>query len=228
MDTCSKVSSLTAEVRVSGSVGGRPMRGRLLAGLASPSSARLEAAAPFGAPIFIFVAHDRDASLLLVRDDRVLPHADAAAVLEAIAGVPLSPSALRTTLTGCGQKPEPAGARATGDGWMTVPDQDGTLYLNRPSASARWQLAAVVHNGGTAPAWRAEYRDYANGLPRSVRLTSAPTKRFDLRLELSQVELNEPLGADVFQLRVPQTASPITLEELQRSGPLAEQTSSSR
>ena len=42
--------------------------------------------------------------------------------------------------------------------------------------------------------------------------------RFDLRSALSQVEMNAPLGPDVFEVKVPPSAQPITLDELQRSG----------
>ena len=62
-------------------------------------------------------------------------------------------------------------------------------------------------------AWRAEYRDRQNGLPRSIRVTSVDDDgrtgaAFDLTLALSQVETNVPLGADVFRVEVP-PASPL-------------------
>src|SRR5712691_8444522 len=70
--TCRAVSTITAEIAAAGSVGGQRFRARLSAGLASPASARLEAAAPFGAPMFILVANGNDATLLLPHDGRVL------------------------------------------------------------------------------------------------------------------------------------------------------------
>ena len=50
---------------MSGSVAGRRIRGRLSAGVAVPASARLEALAPFGPPVFIFVAQRNDAQTVL-------------------------------------------------------------------------------------------------------------------------------------------------------------------
>src|SRR5436190_13035380 len=91
MSACRAVASLTAEIAVSGSVGGRRLRARLLGGFTTPS-VRLEAIAPAGPPFFIFVATGRDATLLLPRDERVLEHGEPAAVLEAIAGIPLESS----------------------------------------------------------------------------------------------------------------------------------------
>ena len=55
MSACRGVSTLTAELPVSGLIGARRSRGRLLAGVAAPNSARLEAVAPAGQPLFIFV-----------------------------------------------------------------------------------------------------------------------------------------------------------------------------
>src|SRR5438034_567098 len=52
---CRAATTMTAEIAVSGSAAGQRVRGRLLAGVGSPSSARIEAVAPFGQPLFIFV-----------------------------------------------------------------------------------------------------------------------------------------------------------------------------
>src|SRR5437867_1939423 len=73
-NACRRVTTMTAEVAVVGTVGGRRLRARLLTGLRAPASARLEALAPFGAPLFLLVAEGADATLLLPRDDRVLEH----------------------------------------------------------------------------------------------------------------------------------------------------------
>jgi hypothetical protein len=67
--------------------------------------------------------------------------------------------------------------------------------------------------------WRAEYRDFVDGLPRSVRFAGMTPRSFDVRLALSQVETNTPLGADVFRVRIPPDADPITLDELKRARP---------
>ena len=223
---CRAVSSITAEVAVRGSVGGNGLRARLLAGLASPSSARLEAAAPFGQPVFIFVARNNDATLLLPRDGRILEHGQPAAVLEAVAGVPLDAADLRGALTGCASTPRPNAAMQPADEWRIVPDGPGEVYLRRDARAGRWQIVAAVHRGAGASGWRAEYRDFqpdgaAAGLPRAVRLVSEDGKRFDLRLTLSQVEINVPLDADAFRVQAPPRTEPITLDELKRSGPLS-------
>jgi hypothetical protein len=217
---CTAVSTITAEVGVAGTVGGRRVRGRLLAGLAQ-ASVRLEAAAPVGQPIFILVATADDATLLLPRDDRVLPHGQPAAVLEAVAGVPLDPIDLKAALTGC-SPPATADGRQLGNDWRAVTAGSSEVYLRRNPREGRWQLVAAMHHATAPPDrnWRAEYADFQNGLPRSVRLTSAPDTRFDLRLTLSQVELNARLGPEVFRVEIPPGTEAMTLEELRQSGPL--------
>jgi len=224
--TCRAVSTLSSEVGVSGSVNGQRLRGRLLVGAAAPASARIEAVAPFGQPLFIFVARGNDATLLLPRDNRALEHGRAASVLEALAGVPLDAADLRLALTGCASPRADSGhARQGGADWRIVPDGENDVYLRRDGPSSKWHVAATLHRPSTtastadggADEWRAEYADFQNGLPRTVRFRSADGKRFDLRLALSQVEVNTPLGAEVFEVQIPRGADPISLDEVRRS-----------
>lgn len=218
---CRAVGTITAEIAVSGSVGGQRLRARITAGLAPPASARLEAVAPFGAPIFIFAAVNDEATLLLPRDNRVLEHGRSDAVLEAVAGVPLGAAGLREALTGCASLNVDA-ARATqaGSDWRIVPDGSTDVYLHREGPAGHWRLVATAHHGAPGGDWRAEYSAFQpNGLPQTVRFTSRPGDRFDLRLVLSQVDINTTLGADVFRVQVPPTAVPITLDELKHARP---------
>jgi len=211
---CQRVDTLTADVRVSGSLDGERVRGRMLAGVARPASARLEAAAPFGAPIFIFVARGREATLLLPRDDRVLERGSAEAVLEAVAGVPLDPGELRALLTGCAQVPDAEPARAIGPDWRVLHDDRREIYLRRDPHAAPWRIVAEVR-----PDWRAEYRDFQSDLPRTIRLTGVGGARIDLTLALSQVDVNTALGPDAFTVQVPRSARPISLDELRHARP---------
>jgi hypothetical protein len=229
---CSAVRTLTAELAVSGSAAGRRLRGRLLGGLAAPASVRLEALAPFGQPLFIFVANGEVATLLLPRDGRVLERGRPDAVLEAVAGVPLDAADLRTTLTGCATpaKAPPAAARGFGETWIVISGLDGDeVYLRREGRNDPWQLVATTRQvGGPGRRWRAEYAEREAAVPRAIRLTSIDEgggtgRSFDLRLALSQVEINTPLEADVFTVRIPPDAAPISLNELRASGPLAPQ-----
>lgn len=219
---CRAVRTLTAEVSVSGSAGGRRVRTRLSAGVAAPASARLEAIASFGPPLFIFVATGDDATMFLPRDGRVLEHGRPDAVLEAVASVPFTASDLREAITGCASGGSGAGdARRFGDDWRAVTATNGgALYLHRERSNAPWRLVASVGRAENGQGWRAEYRDFLNDLPRTVRVTSVGAPAFDLHLAISQVEINVPLEAAVFHVQIPASASPITLDELRQSGPL--------
>lgn len=215
---CRRVSNITLEMSVAGSVGGHRVRGRLLAGLARPDSIRLEAVAPFGQPVFILTSQGPEATLLLPRDNRVLSRGRPDAVVEAVTGVPLEAPALFTIITGCPTSPPSDPARGFGDEWRVMPAGPDEVYLNREKAGP-WRVAAMERRPG-ANGWRAEYRNFQDGLARLIRLVSTSRGAFDLQFGLSQVELNMPLGPDVFRLQVPASASPITLDELKASGPL--------
>ena len=219
--TCRGIKTLTADIGISGSAGGRRVRGRLLAGAAAPASVRLEALAPFGAPIFLFVAAGDDATLLLPRDDRVLEHGRPGAVLDAAVGVPVDASDLVTTLAGCAPPAAASPGLARGADWRVVALSAGQarheLYLHRDGAGRPWRLVATIREGATDGAVRTEYRDFQNGLPRTIHIRGLDREPFDLTLVLSQVETNVPLEPDVFRLEIPRSAGPITLEELRRA-----------
>ncbi len=227
LTSCTRVDTLTADIAVTGRVQGRRLRAHLSAGVAAEASARLEATAPFGGPLFIFVARDDDATLLLPRDRRVLQRGRPADVLEALTGVPLGAAELRAVLTGCAQSKGTAPARRFGDDFLLVSYPSEDLYLQRPSANGSWRLAAEVRRSSSGdPRWRADYQEPQNGLPRAIRLTSVNDGgrngvAYDLQLALSQVDVNSPLGPDVFTVQIPAGAEPISLDELRRSGPLA-------
>ena len=214
---CHGIRTLTAEVAASGKVSGQRFRARLAVGVAAPASARIEAVAPFGAPFFIMVAKDDEATLLLPRDERVLEHGRSVDVLDAAAGVKLSATDLRVALTGCASEILRPAGRALGPDWRVIDEGSGdTLYLHRAGAAQPWQLTAVIR-----PSGRVEYADFLNGLPRAIRIVNAATdgSAFDLTLALSQVETNVALGADVFRVEVPRGAQPITLDELRHARP---------
>jgi hypothetical protein len=110
-------------------------------------------------------------------------------------------------------------ARHLGDDWIVVPSGGGAAYLQRDSKTRAWRLVAVVHDDRGAK-WRAEYRDFQSGLPHTIHLAADDRSRFDLSLSLSQVETNTPIDAAAFSVRIPPSASPITLAELRDMGAL--------
>jgi hypothetical protein len=216
---CRAIDSLTAEIRLSGRAAGRRVRGRLSAGLARPASLRLEALAPFGPPVFIFVAAASGGSLLFPREDLVLLDEPPEAIVEALAGVALGPDDLRAVLTGClAPDPQPVAGLRYGSDWMGI-----------ELAGNRWAFLRSVDGvrrivSGTLEGLNLEYGAHAAGLPRQVRLRSRPEAAVavDLTIGVADLEANVPLGPEVFELTIPPGARLLTLEELRQAGPLAD------
>jgi len=219
-EACRRVDSLSAEIAAKGSVSGQRLRGHLIGGF-TPTATRLEAPAPFGAPFFIFVARNEDATLLWPREARVVEHGRPAELLEAVAGVPLTPSELLRTLAGCHVPDRLGSPLAFGDLWRSAAGGAGaTMYLHRESASAPWRIVSVSFPAsGPQPSWRADYDQFVNGLPTVVRLVSSPPSRFNLELGLSQVETNIELKPEVFRVEIPSGTERVTLDEIKRARP---------
>jgi hypothetical protein len=212
---CRDVRTMRAVLRISGRAAGERFRASLDAGFEAPGKVRLELPAP-GKPFFVFVAAADRATLLLAREGRVLADAPPAATLEALAGVSLGPEELRTILTGCGfGAGKPTGGRAFEGGLASVDVGGSVNYLQR--VEGRWRLTAAVRGPLDV-----RYADFAGGRPPTVRLrtTGAGTDPTDLTIRLSQVDIDEPLGQEVFQIDIPRDAVPLTLDELRQAGPL--------
>jgi hypothetical protein len=217
---CRGVHALSAELSISGRAGRQRLRGHVLAGLAAPGSIRLEAAAPFGAPLFILVADGTTTTLLLPRDNRVLRGESPAAILDALVGLDLGPSDLLAILSGCvAPDAQPTGGRVFPSDWARLDLAGGaTAYLQRDRQMI-WHVRAGVRHGLAF-----DYIPGDDDRPASVHLrTEAPrTAGTDVRIGLSQVAVNPPLGPEVFIVRVPADAVPISLAELRQGGPLGE------
>jgi len=230
---CRGVRTLTAEVAVRGRVGGQRLRGRVLAGFERGGSLRLEAPAPFGAPIFILTARAGRATLWLPRDRRILRDAPAADVLDAIVGLRRSGDDLLGLLSGCLAAGLPESAADVGRnsrGWLMVSLADGTTaFLKREGQTWRL-LAGRREDPAGASSWSASYERFAGAFPGLVRLsTSRPGSGASpdavLSLDVSQLETNTAIDARAFDALEASDAAPLTLDELRRTGPLADRTS---
>lgn len=218
---CRDVRTLTAEAALSGRLAGQKVRGRLHMGLADQNSMRLELIAPFGPPGFILVAQGGEGTLLLPRDNAVVKAAPAVELIDALAGLSLSPDELRAVATGCvAPAAKPTGGQRYPNGLAAITlEGEAMAYIDtRPSGSAGGGGGAPVIVAARRPGLFIEYGKPVNGLPRLIRLRSDP--RADLTLDLAQVELNVPLEPAAFKLDVPADARPLTLEELRKNGPL--------
>ena len=213
---CSSVRTLTAELTLSGSAGGRRIRGRAIVGVERPDSLRLEGVAPFGPPAFILAARGGTGTLLLPRDERVLRGTPPQEILGALTGISLNPADLQAVLTGClVPAGEPTAGRLHQNGWLSVDlPGDVTLFLER--VGTRWQPRA-----GRRPGWQVEYAAWQGAFPQDVRLRSVnPAVDVDLTASVGQLETNVAIDAAAFAVDIPPDALPITLAELRDAGPL--------
>lgn len=217
---CRAVSTMTVRLGLSGRAGATRLRGRIDAGIAAPAQVRLEGFPPlsFGAkPFFVMVARGNEATLLLPRDRRVLRGSPPPAIVEALAGVSLGAADLRSVLAGCGLgSGAAAGGRRYSDGRAAI-DAGGDITVFLQQVAGRWRVAAARRTSLTI-----HYADFASGRAATVRLETgeAAGGSADLTLKMSDLEINVPLESAVFDLDVPPDATPLTLEELRRAGPL--------
>ena len=211
---CEGVRTLQGELGLSGRAAGQRMGGRVLAGLV-PGALRLEGVAPFGAPVFILVADGDRGTLLLSRDRRVVRDAAPAEILNALAGIRLSPDDLRAVLAGCVRAAgEATGARALGGDWLVVDlAAGGTVYLQRVANA--WRIVAGRYGG-----LEIDYAAFVGDRPSRIVLRG---KDLDLALAVNHAEVNGDLPRDqLIALKIPDGVEPLSIEELRKAGPLGQ------
>ncbi len=217
--SCGELRSLTADIKLSGRVDGRRVRGTLQVGLTREGGVRIEAVAPFGAPIFTIAGRADDGTLWLPRSREVV-RAAPAEILEALTGVDLPPSGLFEIVTACPSADDAVvkAERFAAQNLARVSLRSGAEVWWRPDATPLRPLGA--RRAGAL----VEYRAFAGDRPRTVRLGATPgtggASRADLSLTLEQVETNVVLGDEAFTLAVPDGARVLTLDELRQAGVL--------
>jgi hypothetical protein len=220
--SCGDLRSLTADIKLSGRVDGRRVRGTLQVGLTRDGGVRIEAVAPFGAPIFT-IAGRADAGTLWLPRSREVVRAAPAEILEALTGVALPPAGLFEILTACPAADDAVvkAERFTSPDLARVSLRSGTEVWWRPDVAPPQPLGA--RRAGAL----VEYRAFAGDRPQTVRLGAAPgpagtpgASRADLSLTLQQVETNVAVPDEAFSLAVPDGARVLTLSELRQAGVL--------
>ena len=215
---CAAARTVVADLGMSGRAGGTRLRGTVTSALGDDGAIRLEGVA-FGRAIFILAGRGGRATLLLLREDRVLRNAPPEDIVEALAGVALTPADLRAAVAGCGLVTgTPANGRMFTNDWAAV-DIGGTVtYLRR--VEGQWRVGGAVRGGLTLT-----YDTFAGGRPGAISIRSTRDRGeqvADIRLRVSGLEVNTAIDPKAFALDVPADADPLTLEELRRSGPLGD------
>lgn len=227
-DACGGVRTMVAVLAISGRTNGQRLRAKIDAGFEAPARVRLELPAP-GKPFFTYVATGDAATLLLPRDGRVLRDAPPAATLEALAGVSIGPEDLRRIVSGCGlASGPPTSARGFAGGWVSVDSGSTTTWLQQVGGIWRLMAASRRTDRGLVGPLEVRYADVVGGRPSTIRLRTLAddsvggpqAASMDLTIRLSQVDINTSLDPEAFEIAVPADATPMTLDELRRAGPL--------
>jgi hypothetical protein len=214
--SCTGLKTMTGALHLSGRAGSERIRGTLHAGLEAPAAVRFEAVAPFGQPFFILAGRDNHASLLLPRENRILPDASVPALLERLTGLALSAADLRLILTGClAERAEPTEGRSWPGGWRAVTLGEGiTAYLKAVNGAP----ALVAADRGP---WRIDYGSHQSGWPRLVRIRSAEAATaIDITASIEDLSVNTAIDATAFTIAAPPGATPMTIDELRSVQPL--------
>ncbi len=215
---CAAARTVVADLGMSGRAGGTTLRGTVTTALGADSAIRLEGVY-LGRAIFILAGRNGRATLLLLREDRVLRDAPPEAIVEALAGVPLTPSDLRAAVAGCGLVTgTPSSGRMFNNDWAAVDVGETVTYLRR--VEGQWRVGGASRAGLTLT-----YDRFADGRPGAIGIRSAVAggqQGADIRLRVSGLEVNSEVDPKAFVLDVPSGTDPLTLDELRRSGPLGD------
>ena len=159
----------------------------------------------------MFAGRGQTATLLLLREGRVLAGERPEAILEAIVGVRLDPADLLAALAGCPPVSlAPLGGRAYGESWVVADAGGDLLFLQR--VAGRWRSRAwsrgLLH---------VEYPRLGADRPERVTFRVEGPGRgvaVDLTVKVSDADINVAIPAAAFDVRVPASATPMTLEEI--------------
>jgi hypothetical protein len=200
---CRDVRSFQAAMRLS--VSGRRLPNlNVRTGIATDGRLILEVGAT-AAPD-ILMAGSADEATLLLRDGNRVVRAPAAAIVEALVGVSLSPQQLLALLTGCVARDLTATDAVAYNGIRRITTPDATVYVEQREGA--WRIVA-----GNVGDIRIDYRPVAAPFPARVAVR-ADTRDVRFTLEIQEALADRPIADTSFQLTVPPGAVPMTVDEL--------------
>jgi hypothetical protein len=216
---CRGLMTYSAELHLNGRVGAADQRvgGTLRSALSKSNEVYLALDEPIGPPGFVLSGSGDRATLVMPRDTRVLV-APAADIIEALTGLRIEPRELMAVLSGCVVSGGAAGSGGRSGDLRDVTIGSGRLWLQHLADG--WRPTA-----GTRPGLLIQYRTFAAAWPSEIGIASSSDAAVPLqfRVRAGQVIVDSPrITSATFVPRPPADATPLTLDELRRMGPLGE------
>jgi hypothetical protein len=214
---CRSAASYSAEIHLSGRVGETGRKGTLRGALSAANEIYLALSEPIGPPGFVLSGRGDRATLVVPRDKRVLV-APAADIIEALTGMRLEPRELMAVLTGCVVPGGSAGSGGRAGDERAVTVGASRVWMQRVHAG--WRVTA-----GARPGLSMVYRTYGPSAPTEIGIASSGDAAvpFEFQVRVEQVVFDSPqVSAATFTPHPPAGATPLSLEELRRIGPLGE------
>ena len=218
---CAPMVTMTANVGVSGRVGRQRVRGSLQVGLSRPGRVRIDAVAPFGAPIFVLASDGRTTTLVLPREQAVVRGATVAELLDALIQVPLTADDLASVMLACPRASVDSDqSRLLPGGDVSAADAGGVTSFARVAPAPRLLGMLFPVSGQRA---RQIAIAFAPGGPgrRQIDVEVGAPAAAQLRMTLSDVESGAMLGDEAFVAVVPPGTRGMSLDELRRISPFA-------
>jgi hypothetical protein len=207
---CQSVTAYSALIALSGSAPRFPTI-NVTAAFTSAGAAYLQAQHS-GKPLFL-LAGDGSRAALWLRDDNTITTAPLPDIVHALVDVKLGGEDFLAFLTGCPLRNRSVTDARRYGSLLSIRTADGRAFLDvttSPRVRAADTRGVLIDYGKTpSPAW-----------PADVSI-STETPRVQLRFRPEQVEINETLPTEMFAMpATAKSATPITLEELRKAGPL--------
>jgi len=221
---CRDVKSYVGALGLSGKVGSQRIWRVSIESAVTAAREIYLGATVSGRPVFLLAGTDERATLWLRGDDDRAVTAPAADIVEALIGVRLDARRVLAVLSGCATLTpdvDTGVARQVGR-LVRVATGDGAVYLEK--RTERWTTRAAEVDGETD-----EYAWKEGPYPADVWFWSdpkSPPPAASLHLSVNDLRVNDPVPASFFRpsegaLR----ATPMTIEELRKAGPLRERAS---